>query len=194
MSHFGRCRPLAQRRGVLLSLGGALAVWSGIVWSSLLIEWDLPRVIAVNVCLYVLGGLLLSGVPNAQQAKSAHRRWWDLPLRATAVMSLCSAVIVAAQLIGPQAAGLVALAPMGFVSMALVVHPRAGGPVSASVFANALPGMIGFVGALLTVHVAIVTLGSWGGLCAALGVSMAWNGLLVLLKAQRGQRNRRETR
>lgn len=53
--------------------------------------------------------------------------------------------------------------------------------------------MLGFVGALLTVHVAVVTLGSWGGLCTALGVSMAWNSLLALLRAQRGQPSRSES-
>ncbi len=181
---------LAQRNGVLVSLGTALAAWSGLVACSVLVDWDLLRAIVLNVVLYALGGILLRGVPAAQRTGSSHRRWWDLPFRATAVMSLCAAVILAAHRIGPQAAGLVALAPMGFVSMALVVHPRAGGPVSASVFANALPGMIGFVGALLTVHVATVALGSWLGLCAALGVSMVWNGMLVLLKACRSRRNR----
>ena len=40
--------------------------------------------------------------------------------------------------------------------------------------------MIGFVLALLTVHLLAVRLGSWWSLLAGLGVSMAWNGVLIL--------------
>lgn len=176
---------LAGRHGVIVSIGAALMVWAAIVAGSWFVDWTLPRAILLNVVLYGMGGLLLRGIPDVKAARAGQRRWWDLPLRAFTVMALCGSVLLVAHLIGPRAAGLVALAPMGFVSMALVVHPRAGGPVSASVFANALPGMLGFVGALFTVHIGIVSLGAWLGLCAALAVSMAWNGMLVLIKTRR---------
>jgi hypothetical protein len=176
---------LAQTRGVVVSLLVALSAWAGIVAAASTVEWTLARAILLNVVLYSLGALLLRGIGQAASVKPAGRRWWDLPLRAVTVMALCAAVILVARLIGPEAAGFVALAPMGFVSMALVVHPRAGGPTSAAVFANALPGMLGFVAALLVVHLAVVQLGTWPGLLAGLAVSVLWNGSLVLLGRRR---------
>jgi hypothetical protein len=172
---------LAQTRGVVVSLLVALSAWAASVAAASTVEWTLAGAVLLNIALYSAGALLLRGIGHAASAKPAGRRWWDLPLRAVTVMALCAAVILVARLIGPEAAGFVALAPMGFVSMALVVHPRAGGPTSAAVFANALPGMLGFVAALLVVHLAIVQLGTWPGLLAGLGISMLWNGSLVLV-------------
>lgn len=170
---------LAQRRGLIVSLGTAVMVWVGAVAGSTLIPWTLPLAVGLNVALYAAGGLLVRNVGRAAVAAATGRRWWDLPLRAITVMALCGAVIVAARFIGPQAAGLVALAPMGFISIALVVHPRAGGRASAAIFASAMPGMVGFVAAVLVVHLTVVPLGSWTGLGLALAVSVFWNLLLV---------------
>ncbi len=171
---------LARRCGVLASLGLAYAVWVLVAAASLHFERSLALLVSINIAAYAAGWLVLRHHSEARQAARAEPRWWDLPARALAVMAVSAAVILTARALGPHVAGLVAIAPMGFTTMALVLHPRIGGAASAALFANALPGMIGFVLALLTVHLLAVRLGSWWSLLAGLGVSMAWNGVLIL--------------
>ena len=176
----------AQRFGVVVSIGVAAFAWASFAAASLLIDWSLPLAVLANICLYGVGAELLNRVPPAPIKFTTARQWWDLPMRAVGVMTLCALVIFTAHKIGPKAAGLVALAPMGFTSLALVMHPRAGGSATAAVFASALPGMVGFAAALLVVHVAVVPLGAWLGLACGLGLSLLWNGsLLVARKVMR---------
>lgn len=179
---------LAIKRGVVLSMGTALSVWAAIVTASLIVHWTLPLAVLLNVATYSTGALLMRRIANVAPGRVAERRWGDLLVRAAAVMGLCATVIIVARQIGPEAAGLVALAPMGFASMALVVHPRLGGATTAAVFANALLGMVGFAGALFVGHLTFEPLGSWGGLAAGLATSVAWNGIMVLVKLSRPRR------
>lgn len=176
---------MALKRGVVASMGTALLVWAAIVTASLGVIWTLPAAVLLNVVTYSAGAWLMRGIANAPPGRTSGRRWGDLAIRATGVMGLCASVIIVARQIGPHAAGLVALAPMGFASMAFVVHPRLGGATAAAVFANALLGMVGFAGALFVAHLAFEPLGSWGGLAAGLATSMAWNGMMVLAKLSR---------
>lgn len=176
---------LAPSCGVIFSITTALTVWAGFVTASTAFEWSLRESLLLNVVTYSIGAVMLKRLGKAQRTSRPAARWWDLPLRALSVMVLCAVVILTAHQLGPKAAGLVALAPMGFATMAMVVHPRAGGRTSAAVFANSLPGMIGFIAALLTVHVTAIPIGSWGALLAALAVSMAWNGSLIAIRRAR---------
>jgi hypothetical protein len=57
----------------------------------------------------------------------------------------------------------------------VILHRRVGGPATAAVLANAVPGLAGFGAALLTLHLTAVPLGSALALIVALGVSVAWN-------------------
>jgi hypothetical protein len=170
----------AQRLGAMASVVIAASAWAVIAGALLQLSWSLPLAVLANICLYGVGAELMNRVPPPPPRPKAGTRWWDIPLRAATVMTLSGTVIATAHLIGPTAAGAIALAPLGLTSLALVMHPRVGGPATAAVFASALPGMVGFVAALFTVHIAVVPLGSWAGLAVALGVSVAWNcGLLL---------------
>lgn len=179
---------LAQTCGLVVSLGPALAAWLVLAGGALSLEWTLAEALALNMALYALGGWLMRGLGRMPGAPKAAKSPWDLVVRVIAVMLVAGAVILVARRFGPKAAGLVALVPIGFSTMAFVVHARAGGPTSAAVFANALPGMVGFVAALVTVNAAVVPLGSAAGLAAALAVSIVWNGALVVLQRWRGPR------
>lgn len=176
---------LAPRFGLGISLGAALAIWATAVASSTFVPWSLPLAVLANIVMYGIGWEFMRDTREAPKSKSSSKQWWDIPVRALAVMSLCGAVLVTARVIGSHAAGLIALLPLGFTSMALVVHPRAGGAVSASVFANGLPGMIGLVGGLLALNLAVETLGPWVALSAGLAVSVAWNCMLLAVRSIR---------
>ncbi len=179
---------LAQSRGLVLSLGSAAAAWIGVVLAGRLVSWTLPQVLLLNLVLYWLGYEILRRVPPPPTRTGGPGRWWEVPMRATLVMLVAGMVILTARWIGPETAGLMALAPIGFTSMAVVLHAGLGGRVAAAVFANALPGMIGFIFVLLTVRLAVVPLGAWSGLALALGVSLAWNASLIAWRYRSGLR------
>jgi hypothetical protein len=73
-----------------------------------------------------------------------------------------------------------AVFPVIYMSIMVILHRRVGGPSTAAVLANAVPGLAGFGVALLTLHLTAVPLGSALALIAALSVSVASNaGLYV---------------
>jgi hypothetical protein len=94
-------------------------------------------------------------------------------------------VVLAGRLIGPEAAGVVALVPMVFTSLVLILHDRIGGPATAAVMALSLPGMIGFTTAVIVLVVNVVPLGAAPALGLALLVSVSWNASLVLVQRLR---------
>jgi len=173
---------LAQSRGLIVSLGSAILVWAALVLSSRLVSWTLPQILVLNFVFYWVSYEIMRRLPPAPASGAARGRWWETPMRAVLVMLGAAAVIVAARWFGPEVAGVTALIPIGFSSMAAVLHLGAGGRISSSVFAHALPGMVGMLLALLTVRLAAIPLGSWRGLGLALAVSVAWNAALIGMK------------
>jgi hypothetical protein len=126
-----------------------------------------------------------AAVPAARPLLPAGRRWWDLPLRALAVMALVATVVLAGRFIGPGAAGVTALVPIVFTSLVFILHDRIGGPATAAVIAHSLPGMVGFTVAVIVLAVTVVPLGAAAALSLALLVSVAWNGALIVLQRLR---------
>jgi hypothetical protein len=59
--------------------------------------------------------------------------------------------------------------------MTLILHPRIGGSLTASLIANGAWGMIGSGGAIAVLHVASQRFGSATGLGLALLISVCWN-------------------
>ena len=101
--------------------------------------------------------------------------------RAATVMAIVAGVITAGRLVGPAAAGIVALLPVVLTSLVLVMHPRVGGRTTAAVLANSIPGMVGFTCGLATLHLTLVPFGAAAALLLGLAVCVAWNvGLLAL--------------
>jgi hypothetical protein len=171
---------MAQRRGVVASIGAALGVWviEAVVLTRL--SLDFPQVAVLNVVLYGTAYVLTRPYRRAPDGVRAERRWWDLPARALTVMTIVAGVVTAGRLLGPTAAGIVALLPVVLTSLTLVMHPRVGGRTTAAVLANSIPGMVGFTTGLATLHLTVVPLGAAGALLLGLAVCVAWNaGLLA---------------
>ncbi len=55
------------------------------------------------------------------------RRWYDIPLRAALVATLVAIVVTLSRWVGPSVSGTIALFPVVFTSMMLILHPRIGG-------------------------------------------------------------------
>ena len=176
---------LAQRRGLLISLGAALGLWFAIAALLSSLAPGIVAVAAMNAISY--GGVYLLSRPfrSAPRSVRAPARWWDLPARAATVMSVVAAVLLSGRWLGPTAAGIAALLPVVLTSLVLVLHPRAGGPATAAVLANSIPGMVGFTTGLATLHLTVIPLGSAAALLVALAVCVCWNAGLLALNLSR---------
>lgn len=178
---------LAQRFGVLVSLGAGLVTWLSTV--------TLLRELAPS--FLVLLGLTLVTFPAAHRlfrpylaarpAKPPGRLWYVIPLRAAAVATLTGVVTTLSATVGPAWSGVLAAVPLVLSSLIAILHSRMGGPASAAVIANSALGLLGFGLGLGTVHLTAVPLGSWPALGLGLLVCILWN-LALMALARRSPR------
>jgi hypothetical protein len=165
---------LAQRNNVVISLGAAVIVWFGLAYLIRLIDWTLLGGIAVNVVTFAICLPLMKRFRHAKMPLIT-RRWYDIPLRAVLVATLVGAVVTLSATIGPAGSGMLALYPIVFTSLMLILHPRIGGPPTAAVIANGGWGLMGFGIAVALMQVTAVRLGSAIALSVALTTCVAWN-------------------
>jgi len=175
----------AQRLGVLASVGSALGIWVICIGFILREQWSLGGALALNMAVYALAIPLARRFSGATIRKSPRKHAWDVPLRAALVMAVVGVTLVAGRTLGPSIAAVAALAPVVLISMALILQPRVGGAAAASVVANGVPGMLGFVGALSLLHLGVVRFGTAVALILALAVSVGWNASLITLRRWR---------
>jgi len=176
---------LARRHGRWASTFGALAVWAVAVTG---LRAAAPGLGAVAIAAVVVFPLCLVIVarwrhaPVSGRPRSSSR---DIAVRAGAAMLLVGATIVAGQLLGPGAAGELALAPVVMTSLAVLLYPQIGGPAAAAVMVNTLPGLIGMAVAAAVLGVTARPFGATLSLLLALAICLACNGGVVALARAR---------
>lgn len=165
---------LAQRRGALVSCGGALTVWIVLATLLRMMPWSLTGAILANVVTF---GICLPLMRRFRHAKMPliTRRWFDVPMRASLVAALVATVTSASSWAGPTISGTIALFPVVFTSIMLILHPRIGGQATAAVIANGGFGLIGFGIAIAALHMSAIWFGSAATLSLALAICVAWN-------------------
>lgn len=176
---------LARTRGLAVSLSLGLLGWAATVVLLSLVDWTLPLALLLNLAVFAaclpLALCRLSVAPPIRAA----RRHWDIPVRTVAVMILIALVLLAGHALGPATAGFAALAPVVTGSLALLLHPRIGGPAAAAVLANALIGMVGYIPAFTLLHLAAPPFGSAAALGLALAACVLWNASMLVLRSRR---------
>jgi uncharacterized membrane protein (GlpM family) len=165
---------LAQRRGMALSVIGAVAVWFAVAFLLRLVPWTFPTVAIANLAVYAVC-IALTARYRHVKIPLVTRRWYDVPVRALMVAALVATVVGLSGRVGPTVTGLLAVYPIVMTSLMLIFQPRVGGPPSAALIANTMWGLVGFSACLFTVHLAPVPLGAAAGLTLSLAVSVAWN-------------------
>ncbi|WP_414472126.1 hypothetical protein [Microvirga sp. M2] len=176
---------VAQRRGVLASIGAGFAVWAAFVFLILQGQWTLGGALALNGAVFAAALVYARRLTGADKPPRLQKRSWDVLFRASLVMVLVGGTVLAGRTLGPAIAAATALAPVVLISLALILQPRIGGIVTASVVANGVPGMLGFVGALSVIHLGAVPMGAFPALLLALTLSLGWNATLVALRSRR---------
>jgi hypothetical protein len=165
---------LAQRHNAWVSWFGGAVAWMVIIALSQTIHWSLAAGVAVNLVAFGICIPLLDRFRHVRMPLVT-RRWYDIPLRAALVATLVATLVTLSGWVGPRVSGIIALFPVVFSSMMLILHPRIGGPATAAVVANSGWGLLGFGAAAAVLHVAALRFGSMIALSLALATSVSWN-------------------
>ena len=173
---------LAQRHGVLLSLGVSLAIWFALAAGFRFIDWTPLTAVILNVVVFGVTVPLSWRYREAGPPKRFLRTRYDIPLRAIAAAIVVAIVTTASSRIGSFASGMFAVFPIILCSSIVILHPRVGGKSTASMLAHAQIAFVGLSLAFLVVHYIAVPLGSWLAFVVGLCVCVAWSGMLVLIR------------
>jgi len=180
---------LAQRHGIVLSLGLATLVWFAAAAALRLVEWTPLTAVLLSVVVFGIT------IPASARYRGAtvprdkiKRTRYDIPLRALTAALVVAIVTTASHRIGSFVSGMFAVFPIVMGSFAVILHPRVGGPAAASVFAHAQVAFVGLGLGFLAVHYLAEPIGSWWALAAGLAVCIGWNLLLWLIQQARKRR------
>jgi hypothetical protein len=165
---------LAQRHSLLIACSAAVAVWLVLASIVQAVHWTLAEGLVANAIAYAICVPVLEPYRHVKKPLIG-RRWYDVPLRAALVATLVASVTALSGWVGPSNSGILALFPMVFTSMMLILHPRIGGPATAAVVANSGWGMIGFGLGITMLHVGALHFGSAAGLILGLSTCVIWN-------------------
>lgn len=143
---------LAQRQNLLVSLGGAFLVWFSLAALLRLVDWTAAGALALSAVVFPLAIIAGRRFRSEGAARRVHLTGADLAWRA-GVVTLCVIVVTAAShSIGAYWSGLFAFFPVAMGSFFVILHPRIGGPASASVAAHVQAPLIGLGLSLYAVH------------------------------------------
>src|SRR5665647_2197284 len=182
---------LAQRRSLAVSLGLAFLVWFVCAGLSRLVDWSVATAVLLNAVVFPLA--IVAGKSfRAEGAVKARVVFTtgDLAWRA-GVVTLCVLLVTAASgAIGSYFSGIFAFFPVAMGSYFVILHPRIGGPATASVAAHVQAPLIGLGLSLLAVHYLAIPLGVWWSYAIGLSIGLGWNAVLWGLRRRVALRTR----
>jgi hypothetical protein len=165
---------LAQRHTAFVSCGGAVVVWFALAALTRMVEWSLAGGLFANAVTFAICLPLLRRFRHVRMPLIT-RRWYDIPLRASLVATLVATVVTLSRWVGPSISGAIALFPIVFTSMMVILHPRIGGKPTAAVIANGGWGLLGFGAGIAVLSVAAPRFGSAIALSLGLATCVGWN-------------------
>lgn len=178
---------LAQRRALMVSLGGAFLVWFACAALTRLVDWTATSAVLLNALVYPVAIYAGTRFRTEGAVRKVKMTAADLAWRAAAVTLCVIAVTAASAAIGSFASGLFAFFPVAMASYFVILHPRLGGPATASVAAHVQAPLIGLGLGLLAVHLLAEPIGVWWSYAAGLGIGLGWNALLWALRKQKNK-------
>ena len=155
---------LAQRHGLMLSLGIAMVIWFVAAAALRLYDWTPLTAFILNVAgvrRHHSAELALSHLGPAAEIP-AHAPTTFRCVRITAAI-VVAVVTTASYSIGSFASGMFAVFPIVMGSSIVILHPRVGGKASASMLAHAQIALIGLWLGFLALHYLVAPVGVWRG-------------------------------
>ena len=178
----------AQRHGLFVSLGAASAVWFAAAAALRLVDWTPLGAVVLNVVVFGIAIPLTWRYRDGGAPAKFRRTRFDIPLRALAAGVVVAVVTTASSRIGSFASGMFALFPIILGSSVVIMHPRIGGKVTASMLAHAQLPLIGLGLCFFVVHYLVAPIGVWAALGCGLVVALAWSGGLLMIRARTQKR------
>jgi hypothetical protein len=176
---------LAQRHGLLLSLGGALVVWFAGALGSRLIDWSVNTALVFDIVVFavtIFAAVRFLGDGNVKSHVDLTAG--DLVWRA-GVVTLCVLIVTGlSSSIGSYFSGVFAFFPVAMSSFFIILHARLGGPAAASVAAHVQAPLVGLFISLYAVHRLAEIIGVWWSYGVGLAIGISWNGALWLWRRQ----------
>jgi uncharacterized membrane protein (GlpM family) len=186
---------LAQRHGLIVSLGGAGAAWLAMAAALRTVGWTPLGAVAINVVVFAVTVPLSWGYRASTGPIQFVRTPFDIPLRALTAAFVIAVVTAASSSIGSFASGMFALFPIILGSSIVIMHPRIGGRATASMLAHVQLPLVGLALGFLVVHYLVAPIGVWPALGVGLVVCLAWSGLLLAIRMKNvGRIEHREIR
>jgi uncharacterized membrane protein (GlpM family) len=179
---------LAQRHGLIVSLGAATLLWFAVAAALRMIDWTPLGAAAINAAVYAVTIPLSWRYRSATGPVKFVRTRLDIPLRALTVAIVVAVVTTASSSIGSFASGMFALFPIILGSSIVIMHPRIGGKTTASMLAHAQLPVIGLGLGFLAVHYLVAPIGVWPALFVGLVICLAWSGALLTIRARMQKR------
>lgn len=177
---------LAQRHGLLVSLGGAMAVWFIGALGSRLIGWTANTALLLDIVVFsitILAARRFLGDGKVKPRVDVTSR--DVAWR-VAVVTLCVLIVTGlSSSIGSYFSGVFAFFPVAMSSFFIILHLRLGGKVAASVAAHVQAPLVGLFLGLYAVHHLAEIIGVWWAYGVGLAIGISWNGALWLWRRQR---------
>ncbi len=174
---------LAQRHGLVVSLGTATLVWFAAAAALRQVDWTPVSAVLLNAAVFAFtipasAPYCTTGVRREKMPRSRY----DIPLRALTAAVVVVIVTTLSDRIGSFLSGAFAVFPIVMGSFVVILHPRLGGPASASVLAHAQVPLIGLGLGFLAVHYLAEPIGVWWSYAVGLAICIGWNGLLWLIR------------
>jgi uncharacterized membrane protein (GlpM family) len=173
---------LAQRHGLVLSLGVAMVVWFVAAAALRLAVWTPLTAALLDIIVFgatvPLSWRYRTSGPPARFLRTAY----DIPLRAVTAAIVVATVTTASYSIGSFVSGVFAVFPIVMACSVVILHPRVGGVASASMFAHAQIALNGLWLGFLVVHFLVGPFGVWGAYGVGLVVCVAWSGGLWVVR------------
>jgi uncharacterized membrane protein (GlpM family) len=173
---------LAQRHGLMLSLSVAIVVWFIGAAALRTVTWTPLPAALLNIVVFGITVPLSWRYRTSGPPAKFMRTAYDIPLRAITAAVVVATVTTASYSIGSFMSGVFAVFPIVMASSVVILHPRVGGIISASMFAHAQIALNGLWLGFIVVHFLVVPLGVWGAFCVGLIVSVAWSGVLWVFR------------
>ncbi|MGC1779538.1 MAG: hypothetical protein WBB34_16500 [Xanthobacteraceae bacterium] len=179
---------LAQRHGLVFSLAIAILVWFAGAAALRLVAWTPLTALALNIVVFGMTVPLSWRYRTSGPPKKFLRTPFDIPLRAITAALVVAVVTTASSSIGSFASGMFAVFPIVMASSVVILHPRVGGMASASMMAHAQIALNGLWLGFLALHYLVAPVGVWWAFVLAMGVCVAWSGLLWLVRLRKTRR------
>ena len=176
---------LAQRHGLILSLGIAMAIWFVGAVALRFFAWTPLTAFLLNVLVFGVTVPLSWRYRTSGPTPKFMRTAYDIPLRAFTAAIVVAIVTTASHSIGSFVSGVFAVFPIVMASSVVILHPRVGGKATASMFAHSQIALVGLWLGFLALHYLVAPVGVWLALLLALGVCMGWSFALWLMRARK---------